>query len=236
MAKYNLSRYNLAKYNRSVDADIVFDKLTASSMFQAFIGLGQTTKDVLRIDSAFSGFANIASGTLDVSKYETIFGSEIICKFVAYGHEILSDALTFEGYLSPFVNDKLTMTSEFSAISYLAPDVKDVLAVGSEFDCESYLGNVMIDPEPIMAYAIFGAAVSAETYEEIVMNLDCTIPAGGVLTIDSDNFRVLLNSQNAIKYHSGDWIDELNRQSISITIESGGSTLNSTIYFQELWL
>ena len=78
--------------------------------------------------------------------------------------------------------------------------------------------------------------MTAEALEEIVVNLAVTLRPGDILVIDSDNFRVLLNGENAIKYHSGDWIDELNRLSKSITVAGGGNALETSIYFQELWL
>lgn len=236
MAKYNLSRHNLAKYNRSAEGTIIYDKITVSALFQAFIGLGQKTKDALKIETAFTGQAKMASGTLEISQLETIFTAAVAEKYIAYGHDSISAVFDGEAYLSPLVNDKTTWAAVFMPSVYLAGKVRDALTNEAVINCKTYLGNKVKDKAGIMAYAIFGTSISAEALEEFIMDLNITIPKNGVLVIDSDNFRVLLNGNNAIKYHSGDWIDQLNRTSKSITIQGGGNSLEATIYYQELWL
>ena len=236
MAKYNQSRFNLARYNRSTDAPAVLDKIQIGALFQAYIGLGQKTKDALKAESAFLGDFKIATGTLENSILESVFSSDVIGNYLAHGHDSMSAEFGEELYLSPLVKDKTSWNSEFSMEVYLSPKVRDAFTFESEIDSETYLGNIVRDVTEIMAYAIFGGNISAEALEDIVLDLTVTIPPNGILVIDSDNFRVLLNGANAIKYHSGDWIDQLNRFSKSITIQGGGNSLEATIYYQELWL
>lgn len=236
MAKYNLSRFNLARYNRSTDAPAVLDKLQIGALFQAFIGLGQKTKDALKAESAFTGDFKIATGTLEQSQLATNITANVSERYIAHGHDTMAAEFDEELFLSPLVKDKAALSTIFEAEIYLSPQVRDILTFISEINCETYLGNKVRDINEVMAYAIFGGSISAEALEEIILDLAVTIPPNGILVIDSDNFRVLLNGINAIKYHSGDWIDQLNRSSKSITIQGGGNSLAATIYYQELWL
>ena len=236
MARFNFGKFNLAKYNRTVDAPATLDKLQIGAIFQAIVGLGQTTKDALMLQASFATSAKMASGTLGTLTLGSEFSEEIIGKYIAYSRDSLAAEFSEESYLSPLVKDKSAWNGIFEVVTYMAPKVRDELVIGSDIDCVTYLGNKIMDVAGVMAYAIFDAVMSAETYEEIVMDLAVTIPKRGVLVIDSDNFRVLLNGQNVIKYHSGDWINELCRQSSSITISGGGNSLEATVYFQELWL
>lgn len=236
MARYNLSRYNLAHYNRTVDSATTFDKLKAAALFNAYIGLGQTTKDTLIMQSVYNAAASIAAGTIESSQLETAFDSDITGTYIAYGHDAIAGNFDQEIEMANIVMDKTPQAATFQQKSNLGPVVKDKMANSATFSCKSNMGNIVMDPEENISYAIFGAAISAESLEEFVLTLSCTIPAGGTLVVDSDNFRVLLNGNNAIKYHSGDWIDELSRQSEQIKIEGGASSLTASIYFQELWL
>ena len=237
MAKYNLSRYNLAKYNRQVDDLAVLDKLRIAAQFKAQIGLGQKTNDALRIDAVFAGQSKGAVGSLDQNQFEGVITSAVAGKYAALGHDTLSAKVDEDIQMATIVKGNETLNAVFTPELYLSPRVRDLsVQMDAEINCDAYLGNLMIDPDPIMAYGIFSAVVSAETYEELYLDLSVTLQPGDILVVDSDNFRVLLNGENAIKYHSGDWIDELNRDSKSITISGGGDALESSIYYQELWL
>lgn len=237
MAKYNLSRFNRAKYNRQADGTIVFDKARIDAVFLGQFGLGQKTVDAMQMAAAFSGQMQGAAGTLDIGQFDAIFTHEIAVRYIAYGHDTLAATIEEEIHMAAIVKDTATLAATFSQEAYLSPEVRDLgTTIAAAFGCSTYLGNKIIDPNPVMAYGIFDGVFSAEALEEIILDLAVTLRPGDILVIDSDNFRVLLNGKNAIKYHSGDWIDELNRMSKSITVSGGGSALETSIYFQELWL
>ena len=61
---------------------------------------------------------------------------------------------------------------------------------------------------------------------------------GERLVIDANNYNVLLNGQNAIWYQADDWLDDMNRNTISIdiTASAGVSNLSATILYTELYL
>lgn len=238
MAKFNLSRFNLAKYNRHADGAVVFDKIKIDAIFIGQFGLGQKTIDALRLNAVISAQIAGAAGTIDQEQLDAVIASEIVSRYIAFGHDTMAAVFDQEeAHSAAIVMDNITAAAEISQETCLSPNVRDLgIRMTAEISCEPHLGNVVMDPNPIQAYGIFGAVVTAEAFEEIILNLDITLKPGDILVIDSDNFRVLRNGKNAIKYHSGDWIDELNRNSKSITIDGGGTALESSIYFQELWL
>ena len=237
MAKYNLSRFNLAKYNRQADGTIVYDRIQIDAVFLGQFGLGQKTIDAIQMAAAISGRMQGAAGTLDRGQFDATITREILSRYIAYGHDTLAATFTEELSSAAIVKDTTTWAAEFIPETYLSPRVRDLgTQMDAELDCDVYLGNKVIEPAALMLYGIFNGVFSAEALEEISMDLAVTLQPGDILVIDSDNFRVLLNGENAIKYHSGDWIDELNRMSKNITVSGGGSALETTIYFQELWL
>ena len=87
-------------------------------------------------------------------------------------------------------------------------------------------------------YELVSAVAGAEAVQEYVCNLDIEIPPGSTLVVDSNNYNVLLDGENAIWTQSGDWLDNLNRETISLNIQaaSGGSGLTATVLYTERYL
>lgn len=74
------------------------------------------------------------------------------------------------------------------------------------------------------------------TLDNEVMELAVEIPPGGRLYIDCDNFNVLLNGENVLHLHKGDWI-RLDRDVIRLTLDSGtGGPLNGNLVVKERFL
>lgn len=73
--------------------------------------------------------------------------------------------------------------------------------------------------------------VSSVILENEKITINVTIPVNGRLEIDSDIFEVLLNGENALHLHSGEWLFlDRNIESISIDSGTGGALTGSLIY------
>lgn len=77
--------------------------------------------------------------------------------------------------------------------------------------------NVWYD---VAASEIVQSAMSLYTLEQETMRINVTVPAGGRLYIDCDNFNILLNGQNVLHLHSGEWIS-LDRDTVRLLVDSG---------------
>lgn len=87
-------------------------------------------------------------------------------------------------------------------------------------------------------YELVTESASLENIEIKTCNLNLTLRPGQTLIVDSSTLNVLLDNQNAIDVHSGDWIDELNRNTTEIRIDSasGAAGLTATILYTERYL
>ena len=87
-------------------------------------------------------------------------------------------------------------------------------------------------------YELISESASLENIETKTCVLTLTLKPGQTLIVDANNYNVLLDSQNAINVQSGDWIDELNRNTTDITIRaaSGSANLSATILYTERYL
>ncbi|MCL2517602.1 MAG: hypothetical protein FWF15_03465 [Oscillospiraceae bacterium] len=74
----------------------------------------------------------------------------------------------------------------------------------------------------------------ADLVEKDTLTITVNIPINGELRIDSETFTVLLNNQNILHNHSGDWIN-LNRDSLDLSINSS-RTLNGELIYVERFL
>ena len=90
----------------------------------------------------------------------------------------------------------------------------------------------------VEGYELISESASLENIDTKTCVLTLTLRPSQVLIIDAENYNVLLDNQNAIEVQSGDWIDELNRNTTDITISaaSGLSNLSATILYTERYL
>lgn len=88
----------------------------------------------------------------------------------------------------------------------------------AEVAADTQIGkNVWCD---VAASEIVQSVMSLYTLEQETMRINVTVPAGGRLYIDCDNFNILLNGQNVLHLHSGEWIS-LDRDTVRLLVDSG---------------
>ena len=68
------------------------------------------------------------------------------------------------------------------------------------------------------------------------ISIGVTIPPGGTLVIDCENYTVYLDGVNVYKFYEGDWL-QLSRDTISVSVDSGtGGALSGTLSYVERYL
>ena len=90
----------------------------------------------------------------------------------------------------------------------------------------------------IEGYELVSNSASLENVEIKTCVLTLTLKPGQTLIVDAINYNILLDNENAIEIQSGDWIDELNRNTTDITISAaaGASNLSASILYTERYL
>ena len=83
---------------------------------------------------------------------------------------------------------------------------------------------------------------TAITVEEILCLINTTLQPGQKLIIDAGTYNVLIDGENAIYTQQGEWLDELNRNTMSITITAKNANkptlknLSASILYTERYL
>lgn len=66
--------------------------------------------------------------------------------------------------------------------------------------------------------------------------VDVSIPPGGTLEIDSDTYDVILNGENILNLHSGEWLF-FDRSIVTVSVDSGtGGVLEGKVLYKERYL
>lgn len=114
--------------------------------------------------------------------------------------------------------------------TYFAESLQDLIQIGVKAGCNYYDDSKAL-------YEILDCSLSSSVFDYKYITIDVTIPPCGVLIIDSDNYNVLLDNENVIDKQSGDWFDELSRNTFDVTIESGvAGSLSGSLLYTERYL
>lgn len=110
---------------------------------------------------------------------------------------------------------------------------------GVIFFDEKFLYSIAISKDlmyNLIVTDLLSCDVTSVILENEKITINATIPANGRLEIDSDIFTLLINGENALHLHSGEWLF-LDRDIESISIDSGtGGELTGSIIYNERYL
>lgn len=126
-------------------------------------------------------------------------------------------------------------STDILSVSYLSIDTPTSLSAeeavfGSSRVCKNITDSATYPTEVLLG------TVGGGTVEDLVLTLDVTIPPGGELRIDSENYTVTLNGENVLYAQSGYW-PILSRELAQMTIDSGtGGEMTGEIVYAERWL
>ena len=172
--------------------------------------------------------------------------------FTANAHEVLGYNVALEGNFWCDVQFDEKMTNE----NVLAIEYRPVISGIEEHKCEAYLAysaHLSVSAEEIVEeettvfceyYTVFAGnelvsqVSDATVVEEIACVLNLTLQPGEHLIVDANNYNVLVDNENMIHTQEGEWLDELTRDTLSITVTAaeGGAGLTANILYTERYL
>lgn len=125
--------------------------------------------------------------------------------------------------------------TDVRATSYLSVDTPTSLSASEEVFGRSAVCKNITD-SGIFLTEILLSDVGGGTVEDFLLSIGISIPPGGELRIDSENYTVTLNGQNVLYAQSGYW-PILSRELAQMTIDSGtGGEITGEIVYAERWL
>ena len=236
LARYNLNPFNASSLTRWMTMDFTEEVTTVMGVnVDIYPRVYCNEKVEANISGAPCNFLDVSEGS------ETV--SEEVSDIVAIHYLVISGTENVTKQLSASSETYLTMAfaEEVTAETALGQKLCLTNPMEEIVEAEIPLGqNIWLY---VAGYELVRENASLEAVHETVCHIGTaenpfTLKPGERLVIDASNYNVLLNGQNAIWYQADDWLDEMNRNTISIdiTASAGVSNLSATILYTELYL
>lgn len=239
---FNLARYNLQPYNTAGEKTRKISVSIAETV-SASVGTSSKISPLTiineRVNASVSG--ELTRKIRKASISETI--EELVVDALASVVMNLALVENVETESDISANDSLavSMIEIVSTESDINAEIKLPVSITESVTTSSNLGAVIkTDPQ---IYELVDATASLEALDMKICHIGTTadkfiLKPGERILINAETYNVVLNGENATYYQSGDWIDELNRQteSIRVTASSGVKNLTVSILYTERYL
>lgn len=233
---FNQTIFNRGPFNLSESANATWFDIEATELIDAVTSV---SKDVFLLC--------IPHENVGISIHGEKFKN-----FTANAHEILGYNVALEGsYWKDVQFDEKMDTSIKLSVEY-RPEV----SYYETHDCEAEVkysrhlfvtGGETVDAETTVyceyrtvadGNELVSQVADLAIVEEIACVLNLTLQPGERLIVDANNYNVLVDNENMIYTQEGEWLDELTRDTYSITVTaaSGGAGLQSKILYTERFL
>ena len=235
---FNLARYDLTAYNIGGQPTLYLaaqgaEKVTtsigfSSDIFLSLIGSEQVNRSISGLPCHFiEGSSGLETVDELVAEGETFvilapkFVETITTDGVTQAADIMPEAIGQE-----IIDEACTFAGNITVSAYGAEKVNKNCKIGA-------VNNLSAE-----GYELVSESASVVVLDIRTCQLKCTLKPGDRLVIDASTYTVLLNGENAIELQSGDWIDELDRDTtdLSFICSSGTAQLSAYITYQERYL
>lgn len=234
---FNLAKYNLTPFNLRGDKTIR-TRIVGYETISASIGTA------LQVSARAIGYERVNETTKGEMAYRTRpIGEETVNEGVTDGFitvltrlDFLEEITALSG-IAADITRPLTGNENATAMILRGADFRSALSGAEAIETRTFRIGAKVRTAPD-GYELVSASANLEAVDMKTAVLTVTLKPGERLIIDASTYNVLLNGKNAIEIHSGDWIDELNRetQSIVITAASGVGNLSASILYTERYL
>lgn len=227
--KFSLNRFSLGRVETDFNITIKF-----SSSFLAAAGVGKDIPVGTRNHASLMGSLVLTPGVpVDFSGGAAVnANSNIICQFpvTVFFKESLNGYCTICKNIWP----KQIFPATVDSSLYIGKNMWRKFSFPASMDKDLWLAKNI--PLILFSSEILNSLASIYTLDNQTMQISVAIPPGGRLYIDCDHFNILLNGENILHLHSGEWI-WLDRDLIRLVIDSGtGGPLDGNLIITERFL
>lgn len=238
---YNLQKYNVKGSSGEVQLYLLdeFTDLLGASIYtsldisvtenltdfaSAKIDLTVGIKSKVDYTDSLSIDATGSPGTILDGEFIENLSSSIRTEKIVYATFGLEEDEDKHKEESIFLNAKLTLSKNV----FLNEEYEDGLNQKLKLSKDLYLQFIGTD--------LLGSKLMANLYDTEHITINITIPPGGVLEIDSENYTVYLNDENVFDSYTGSWAI-FDRDTTELTLGVGnGRVISGDILYRERYL
>lgn len=235
---FNLGRFNRMRFNvRTEDGDDVRLVVEMAALMRAMVGGGEDIHAVEYVWARTLGEAAGGAGALEqLALEEALLGRGKAYLYADARAEMAMEAgggvrMVTVTWLRHTGEEMLRAQIGCGGDVALAAVLDEVMAAHAVYGAEHHFEAVLWDEG-------FGAGISSQRLEVLTAFFDLTLKAGHTLVIDSGGYVVLLDGENAIDRHSGDWL-RLDRDVIDVRFEAAGgdaAKLEREMLYSPRWI
>ena len=232
-----LGNFNRAFYNRKDTGGQQYKiKYALYATMTANVKLGALYAISYRMYSELSGHASMGWGYNVRYQMQEAMQASVNADTVLAPRWSMNASMTLRALPSLDVFPTYDMASNLDALCTIQYALFPKLELSGSLQAYSN-AVLLVYPNYGGLYGIMSALVSSTPIREVIMSFDrITLQPGSVLVIDSDNFTVYLDGENAIDQYDGDWV-EFTRQLRAVEVQSGISgPLNISILYRRKYL
>ena len=235
---FNLAPFNQTAFNTGSESAIwlsvlIDEKVTPSVGTSLEAYLVAIANERINNGGCIGGNGVYTSGFVTETIAEGVTSGEcsvIIGRMTA--SELIDGHCTIMSESRPLVIGIETITAEAALRSdvYLKARAEETITAEAVTDKETWL--------LAECYELVSSSATLETVDIEVCSINITLQPGQRLIVDARDYNVWIDGENALYAQAGAWIDEMTRDtsSISITAASGVSGLTASILYTEQYL
>lgn len=233
---FNQTIFNRGVFNLSESANAQWLDVEAYETVDAFAGVSKNVfllcipneKVVISIHgTAFKGF--------DVQAHE-VTGYNVALEGTFWRDFHFNETIAKEVHPSAEIRMPLEGREETSNTASISSEAR-LSAEGSEAIGEEIVGSREYHTD-LEGNELISQVTSAVSLEEKACLINVTLNPGEHLIVDANNYNVIIDGKNFIHMQEGDWLDEISRETYSITLTAaaGEAGLSAHILYTERYL
>lgn len=151
------------------------------------------------------------------------------------------------------MTDVETFTEEIAAIAVLEADSYDMVSLNEIIHTKLAIGANTAERatfiEAVHAVAAIGSRIretvrfdefinvliTVKTATQDVIDINITIPPGGELIINSDNYTATIDGVNVLHLYTGAWL-YIDSEVVGVSVSAGGGVPTATVTYSERWV
>lgn len=235
MSAFNLARYNAARFNINPTSDIWLISTARTSFSFSYAGITNYAKGNSAVLFLADQLSLDAGKFMSGSAQMTVSGQSLAN---CYFWQVTTADTTFTEEIN-LSQEAFLIAADSTVIDAESNISQEVSAIGTEMTTITAAVNCSQK-----AFVIGDAGeVFSQTADVISLTRSvCSFPnlilrPGQTLIVDSGSYNVMLDGQNAIYLQEGDWLDNLSRDTIDITVSATGvSRLQIQVIYIERYL
>ena len=221
------SPFSLFPFSTRLEAvEDVYDAMSFVETITAIVGITDIENDAEFFRAEVSAVVNLASALLETSAFDESISCAADAIATIVDEETLSEAiaaiavLEADSYdmvsLNEIIHTKLAIGANTAERATFREAVHAVAAIGSHIR------------ETVRFDEFINVLITVKTTTQDVIDINITIPPGGELIINSDNYTATIDGVNVLHLYTGAWL-YIDSEVVGVSVSAGGGVPPATV-------